>query len=358
MMGGDVRFCSAVGDDLSGKAALEALSVEGLDSSAVKVLPSESSRRTAQYIAVNEQSKDLAIAVADMSILDAAEAGQEDVIAQAFDDLWLPQLQQSNPTHVAIDANWPSQYLGRWLGAAKDIDAHVTFEPVSNAKSIIPFQLPAPPGQKQNESLPAFPQPAVHLTTPNSYELSAMYTAAHSNGFFERQDWWEVIDALGIPSSGARTAMALATSPELVDQGIPQQSVQLLPFIHSICTKLGAKGVLLTQLLKAGDPRLTSGAYAPHILSRCNNGTEDTLGVGGVYMRLFPSVEEVKADEIVSVNGVGDTFAGTLIAELAKSKAQGKEKGVEECIDIAQRAAVLTLKSAAAVSPELTALRN
>lgn len=357
LMGGNVRFCSAVGDDLSGKAALEALSAEGLGDSAVKVLPSGSSRRTAQYIAVNDHNKDLAVAMADMSTLDAAKAGEKDVIAEAFENLWLPQLKESRPTHLAIDANWPPEYLSRWLEAGKSINAHVTFEPVSNAKCITPFQLPAIPGHKQSETLTTFPSPAIHLATPNIYELAAMHSAAHSRGFFERQDWWQVIDALGIPSSGARTAMSLATSPALVDQGIPQQSVQLLPFISIICTKLGSKGVLVTQLLKAGDPRLTSGAHAPFILSRCSNGSEEELGVGGVYMRLFPPVEKVAPEDIVSVNGVGDTFAGTLIALMARAKAEGRDVGVEECVDVAQRAAVLTLKSVQAVSPELAKLR-
>lgn len=353
LMGGKVRFCSAVGEDLSGKAALKALSGEGLTSSAVKVFPTESTRRTAQYICVNEQNKDLAVAMADMSILDLPKAGENDVVQQTFADMWLPQLQESQPTHIVVDANWPPQYLQAWLDAASRIGAHVTFEPVSNAKAIIPFQLPAKPGQNQVDSLPTFPHAAIALASPNSYELAAMHTAARECGFFERQDWWEVIDALGIPSSGARVAMAYATSPELVDQGIPQQSVQLLPFMPSICTKLGAQGVLVTQLLRAGDPRLSSGEYAPFILSRCNNDTESSLGVGGVYMRLFPPSENVKAEDVVSVNGVGDTFVGTLVAELAKAKAKGVEKGVEECIGIAQKAAVLTLKSAQAVSPEL-----
>lgn len=71
-------------------------------------------------------------------------------------------------------------------------------------------------------------------------------------------------------------------------------------------------------------------------------------------MRLFPAVEEVKPEDVVSVNGVGDTFAGTLIAGLAK---RGKNARVEELIDLAQRAAVLTLKSKEAVSPGLGTLR-
>ena len=31
-----------------------------------------------------------------------------------------------------------------------------------------------------------------------------MHTAAKKWGFFESQRWWEVIDSLGIPSSGLR----------------------------------------------------------------------------------------------------------------------------------------------------------
>lgn len=146
--------------------------------------------------------------------------------------------------------------------------------------------------------------------------------------------------------------MAMATSSALVDQGIPQMAVQLLPFIPTLLTKLGAEGVLLTQLLKVGDERLESAEAAPFILSRCGNGTEGTLGVGGVYMRLFPAAERVSEEDVVSVNGVGDTFAGTIVAGLARGRR------VEDVIGVAQRAAVLSLKSAEAVSGELVGLRS
>lgn len=71
-------------------------------------------------------------------------------------------------------------------------------------------------------------------------------------------------------------------------------------------------------------------------------------------MRLFPAVEEVEVEDIVSVNGVGDTFCGTVVAGLASKQGRGR---VEDFIDIAQRAAVLTLKSKEAVSPGLGTLR-
>ena len=349
LTGADVRLCSAVGDDLSGKAALEALADSGMDTRAIKTMTQASGNRTALYVAINDSSRNLVLAMADMSILESASSDHDSIVS-ALESFWVPQLKEAQPSHLVLDGNWPSPHLAKWLAAARDSRTYTVFEPVSNAKSVRPLHLPNP------HILSTFPNPSINLTTPNRYELEAMHSAAREGGFFERADWWEVIDALGIPSTGARTQMALATSAQLVDQGIPQQSVQLLPFFPATCTKLGSDGVLLTQILPANDPRLTSGEYAPFILSRCANGTEDSLGIGGVYMRLFPAVEAVGEEEIASVNGVGDTFVGTLVASLAKAKANGKQGRVEDFVDVAQRAAVLTLKSRESVAPGLGTL--
>ncbi|KAK0346101.1 hypothetical protein LTR91_012773 [Friedmanniomyces endolithicus] len=346
LMGANVRLCSAVGDDLSGKAALEALSASGMSSAGIKVMPAESGSRTSQYVAINDTNKGLVLAMADVSILE--DTKEDSAISDSLEHFWLPQLQQARPTHLVLDANWPPQHLSRWLRAGASTASHITFEPVSNSKSTSLFHPP------KTHPLAVFPTPSLHLATPNASELSAMHLAAREAALFHRQDWWAVIDALGIPDTGARVQLSLATNSALVDQGVPQQSLQLLPFIPAICCKLGAEGVLLTQLLPAGDERLTSAAYAPFILSRCGNGSEGTLGVGGVYMRLFPAVEEVRGEEVVSVNGVGDTLAGALVAGLALG---GKGARVEEFVDVAQRAAVLTLKSTESVSPGLGTLR-
>lgn len=348
LMGSSVRLCSTVGDDLAGRAALQALSQEGLDD---KGIQTRVGGRTAQYVAVNDLNKDLVLAMADMSILqDPSPAEQQPAEAESskstFDEFWLPQLQDAKPTHVVLDANWTPTAISRWLETSNAISANVSFEPVSTAKAISIFQLPP------SYTLQTFPNASIHLSTPNELELSAMHTAARSLGFFERQDWWEVIDALGIPSTGARVAFAQAANSALVDAGVPQQCVQLLPFIPSLCVKLGPHGVLLTQILPAGDERLHKKEYSPYILSRCTNQTEATLGVGGVYMRMFPAAEMVKEDEVVSVNGVGDTFLGALVAGLAR----GDTARPEKLIDLAQKAAVLTLKSKEAVSPALATL--
>ena len=55
---------------------------------------------------------------------------------------------------------------------------------------------------------------------------------------------------------------------------------------------------------------------------------------------------------MVSVNGVGDTFLGALVAGLAMG---GR---VENLVDVAQRAAVLTLKSRESVAIEVEGLRG
>lgn len=347
LMGSSVRLCSTVGDDLAGRAALQALSQEGLDDKGVQT---RIGGRTAQYVAVNDLNKDLVLAMADMSILQDPSPEQQPPEAESsrstFDEFWLPQLQDAKPKHVVLDANWSPTAISRWLETSNSISAHVSFEPVSTAKAISIFQLPP------SYTLQTFPNASIHLSTPNELELSAMHTAARSLGFFERQDWWEVIDALGIPSTGARVAFAQATNSTLVDAGVPQQCVQLLPFIPSLCVKLGPQGVLLTQILPAGDERLHKKEYSSYILSRCTNQTEETLGVGGVYMRMFPAAEMVKEDEVVSVNGVGDTFLGALVAGLAR----GDTARPEKLIDLAQKAAVLTLKSKEAVSPALADL--
>ena len=67
-------------------------------------------------------------------------------------------------------------------------------------------------------------------------------------------------------------------------------------------------------------------------------------------MRLFPPVEHV--EDIVSVNGVGDTFLGVMVSGLA----QGGR--VDKLVDVAQRGAVYTLKCAESVSKDVSKLES
>jgi pseudouridine-5'-phosphate glycosidase/pseudouridine kinase len=338
-----VRLCSLIADDLAGNLILSNLQRRGQDTAGIKILPSDHTNRTAQYVAVNNANKDLHIAMADMQIIAQPQPD--------FSRTWKPLLEAAKPKWLVIDSNWHESAIRQWLGAAKSAGAKVAYEPVSAAKSQrLFYPLSSTMGKDARAPLGVFPSHNVDLATPNQHELAAMHSAAAKNLYLERQDWWTAIDSLGISSAGARDRFIALTNKKLVEEGIPQRSIQILPFIPTIITKLGAQGLLVTRLLGADHPDLREPDIAKYILSRCNNGNAE---IGGVYMRLYPASEVMKQGEIVSVNGVGDTFLGVLVAGLARGARLD-----EELIGIAQRAAVLTLKSGESVSPRLRELKG
>ncbi|KAI5866900.1 Indigoidine synthase A like protein-domain-containing protein [Durotheca rogersii] len=319
MQGSKVRLCSLIGDDLAGSTILSSLRASGMDTSCIHQLSRQQypANRTAQYVAVNDANKNLVLAMADMGIF----------TAHSFPQHWRSTVRGSRPKWLVVDANWTDRDIRAWIQAGKRNQARVVFEPVSKEKSSRLFCT-----EKDVERLGVFPHSSVDLATPNHYELAAMHAAAQRHEYLDDSRWWEVIDALGM--RGARDRFVQLTSASMTDAGIPQQAVQLLPYIPTIVTKVGSGGSLLTMALARDHPRLASAAHDRFILSRCPSGSSD---IGGVYMRMFPAAEQV--DDVVSVNGVGDTFLGVLVAGLA----QGGR--VEDLVDIAQKAAVLTLRS-------------
>ncbi|KAF1942433.1 IdgA domain-containing protein [Clathrospora elynae] len=344
LLGSSVRLHSAVGDDLSGRAALSQLQEEGMSISGIETLPAPS--RTAQYIAINNTNKDLALAMADMSILETIpQATTEKLATSLFDN------PSTRPKVFVADANWSSEALHTWLQAARHPDTTTIFEPVSTAKALRIFPSTTTP-PKDKKTATVFPNPLVDIITPNSYELSALHDFALNSSLFETPDWFAVIDALGIPSSGLRVPLAITTTPDLVDQGIPQQAIKLLPFFPTILTKLGPSGVLMTKVLGSEAPELHDETERQFVLARNMTGN-DKAGVGGLYVRLFEVERVLKPEEVVSVNGIGDTFCGALAHGLAR----GGEVKVQDVVGFAQRAAGCSLKSREAVSGELRRLK-
>ncbi|KAJ5202565.1 hypothetical protein N7449_004644 [Penicillium cf. viridicatum] len=345
-VGSDVIFCSVVADDLSGRAALSTLEKEGLSTAGIQVLPATPSTRTAQYIAINDIKKDLLVAMADMGIVELPESQLD------FDGFWEPLLERTKPNWVVVDANWRPEVMAKWSAVARKHGARVAFEPVSTAKSRRLFGSGANSTSATIGPNQIVPDNAISLACPNRLELAAMYTAARESSLFESAGWWHIINTMNMSPAGSRERLIAITSLSLVDEGLPQQTVQLLPFIPCIVTKLGSAGALLTQLLPPGDPRLTDPESAPYILSRASPASD--VPFGGVYMRLFPPAAILGADDIVSVNAAGDTLLGVVVAGLAK----GPSVRIEDVIPIAQEASRKTLASAGGVSKELVELRG
>lgn len=335
---GKVRLCSMVGDDIAGSTILSTLRASGLDTSSVRKLSAAEypSARTAQYVAVNDTNKDLVLAMADMDIFSTHPLPAADCTSTVA---------ASKPKWLVVDANWSETDIQTWLRAGAHHGAQTAFEPVSAAKSQRLF--PALPKSNTKRALGVYPRPAVALCTPNQHELLAMYDAARARGYLEHDaPWFGVLDGFGI-MSGARDRFVDIAGAEVADSGVPVQCVNLLPYIPTIVAKMGERGALLAMVLGKGDARLRDPEQARWVVSRSVNGHGD---VGGVYMRLFPPVERV--EDVVSVNGIGDTFMGVLVAGLAMG---GRVDGL---IDVAQRAAVLTLRSKESVSEEVRGLRG
>ncbi|KAK3329004.1 Indigoidine synthase A like protein-domain-containing protein [Apodospora peruviana] len=335
---GQVRLCSMVGHDIAGSTILSELEASGLDTSCIRRLGHEyPSTRTAQYVAVNDGDKNLVLAMADMAIFST----------HSFPTYWNSAVNAAKPKWLVVDGNWAEPDIQTFLQAGRRHGARTAFEPVSAAKSerLFPPLSKSSGGSGRLQRL--FPHASVDLATPNQYELAVMYNAASRNEYFEgSHGWFEVVDAFGMPRGGTRDRFVRLTSAAMTDAGIPLQTVSLLPYIPTIIVKMGANGALLTQILGPDDPRLKDPDHAPYVLTRSVN---DHPHVGGIYMRLFPAAERVK--DVVSVNGVGDTFLGVLVAGLAMG---GR---VENLVNVAQKAAVLTLRSRESVSIELVGLR-
>ena len=337
LLGSTVRLYSAVGQDLSGRAAVNQLQGEGMSVGGIESLPAPA--RTAQYVAVNNANKDLSLAMADMSIL---ENIPQELTSSLSTSLFASP--STKPKVFVADANWSSPALSTWMSTAHAASTITIFEPVSTAKALRIFP-------ENLQMLGTYPATLAGIITPNNHELIALHTYAYEQGLFDTPAWFAVIDALGIPSTGLRVPLAMIAGSELVDAGIPQQAVKMLPFFPTILTKLGSKGVLMTKLLSSNAPELHDDTERQYVLARNNNGDEAS-GVGGLYVRLFPVEKVLPPEEVVSVNGIGDTFCGALAVGLAHGKK------VQHVVGFAQQAASLSLKSRESVSPQLASLRD
>ncbi len=323
-----------------GDCVLHAVRADGMRMDGV-FQPTEGSPRTAQYVALNSVRKDLMFGMADMTIFEE--------LPPSWKETWEAVLRETCPSWIVVDSNWSDEMLHHWLDQGKRSGAKTIFEPVSGPKSARLFPRLSNKGPFE---MGLFPDHKVDIATPNQLELATMHQEARDRGYLDSPEWFRIIDSLGMPTAGTQIRILRASSKRLVKKGVPQQAIQLLPFIPCIVTTLGEDGVLLTMLLDADDWRFSLPAARKYIVSRSNL---DDKKVRAVYMRHFapPKVLDANKGEIAGVNGAGDTFLGALVAKMAKDA----ECPVENAILFAQEAALLTLQSSNSVSERLSSLK-
>ncbi|ORY81367.1 Indigoidine synthase A like protein-domain-containing protein [Protomyces lactucae-debilis] len=290
--GQPVRLVTAVGNDTDGTFALEQLKVHRIDTSFTHV---SETGRTASYTNI-QAGGELVTAVADMDILRIISSGSINQALQGQKGGW-----------AIIDANLSSETFFSALRAAKDQQIQVCFEPTSIAKSAIAFST--------DEKLTVFPESMIDMVTPNIHELKSLFDAAKATGYFETASWWTVINAMNIMSEQRSQMEHLArriqrksgSDSDMLESGVLQQCIQLLPLMPNIYVTLGKQGVLSLHL--------SDGVQS-------KGKTDLGLHIQGhdcaVDIMYYATPETVGGHE--SDTGAGDTFTGSLIAAFANGR--------------------------------------
>jgi pseudouridine-5'-phosphate glycosidase/pseudouridine kinase len=203
--------------------------------------------------------------------------------------------------------------------------------------------------------------------TPNLLELKQLFETAQSDAFglTNHPSWWHAIESLNLGSAFRMDLEQLARRPLsdhdetkgnlsfLIEDGVVQKAIQLLPFFQHLIIKCGDRGVLVVMSISPDDASQSDWSK-----KRSNPSQRCIVAYGNsketVVLQHIPSLP---VDSLVNVTGAGDSFVGALLAILAhQPNVLYHPESLHEAILTSQKAAVLTLQSHSAVSPLLSSI--
>ncbi|KAK6205678.1 uncharacterized protein RJT21DRAFT_17794 [Scheffersomyces amazonensis] len=349
------RFISVVGQDLPGVTILNELKQKGINSSSIKIIK-DNNIATAQYNAAHNESGELIVACADMSIIE-----------QDFSNHIIEELNKLNPKVIVFDSNLQPSIIDKVLHMVrrdKSRNVSVIIEPTSYAKA----------GRIAHISHGVFPHNVINLITPTTNEIEAIHASFADNNYFDDFDnWFPLLDSLGINSDFREKLNAISRKQEytvladMIAQGTLQRSFQILPYVQNMLIKLGDRGVIFLSISESIDDYKsipTTSPYKPKF-TLTSRGTKisDSKRMGAV-LQYFPIPKENENLDIKNVTGAGDSLLGTLIAKLGTTIEQNnwlkpsissieQEWDKWEAIYKAQLSSGLTLTSESSVSKEI-----
>lgn len=348
------RFVSVVGNDFAGKLLLIELQKTHGDITGIKTEPSS---LTAQYTAMLDPHGELLVACADMAIFEEADIAE----------FLKKQILRAQPGTIVVDCNLSAQILSLLLEVVhKDLghEVQVIVEPTSAPKlSRI--------GEVNTKNLGVFPKNTISMITPTVAELESIHTAFSRRELFDDyDDWFPALDSLGIDSQFREKLAVHAKKHDvlqlLLDQGVVQQCLQLVPYIPNIAVKLGKKGVVLVKLSTDVDSYKsipTTSPHAPAFIYTSQGQMVETQRVG-VVIEYFPIPPENENLQVVNVTGAGDTFLGVLSSYISRNdwlnpevKSIEQEWAMWENFHNAQVASGLSIQSHEAISPEIKRIK-
>ncbi|KAH9950400.1 indigoidine synthase A-like protein [Amylocystis lapponica] len=289
-----------------------------------------------------------------------------DVIHSLDKDMILHAIQAHQPSLVALDGNLSPDTL-KSLVSYCGRNSTPGIEPTSVPKSTTIL-----PAVAASLNLPDASRSPIAFATPNLLELKHMYQEACTGplGLTSSTRWWSVIDGMALGTEfrmdleqlGRRSASehdsSRGTLSFLVEDGIAQMAINLLPFFQHLIIKCGDRGIVVAFRV-TGDLAEAS----PWAQERSNVRARQAIahgkpGTGTTVLKHFPALT-LPQDKIVNVTGAGDSLVGSMIATLLQRPTTFEDPlALDRMITQAQRAAVLTLQSPYAVSPELSTVET
>ncbi|KAF9453866.1 indigoidine synthase A-like protein [Macrolepiota fuliginosa MF-IS2] len=309
----------------------------------------KSDGRTAVCNMVLDSAGNLVGGVADMEITQSLA-----------DEQIVPQLRRHIPKIVAIDGNLSSATIKNIVSCCNQDNIKVFFEPTSVIKSTSVLL--------SVEALLANPDlagPPIAFFSPNLPELLHIYNAIQAEPYNLSSStyWWSCLDSMNLGSAFRMDLEQLAkrnvtdldvskgTLSFLIDQGIAQMAINLLPLFQHLIIKCGERGAIIAMRIDPKDAtaspwgRERSNPQGRYIVAQGNNKEI-------IVLQHFPGLA---VENVANVTGAGDSFAGAVLASLSQNpQAFYSPKDLEQTITAAQQAAVLTLQSELAVSPLLS----
>ena len=201
----------------------------------------------------------------------------------------------------------------------------------------------------------------IKFASPNLLELAELYRCASADPWelTSHDYWWRTIDNLSVGTEFRLSLEQLArqnagshgkTLSFLVDRGVAQMAINLLPFFQHLVIKCGDLGVLLAMRFPTDQP-------TPWTEERSDARRRQIIIHGKseiVVIKHYPA-HAIDPQSIISVTGAGDSLVGAILAALMQNvSAFNNPQSLDGVIKLAQSAAIKTLHSPFAVSPSLS----
>lgn len=177
----------------------------------------------------------------------------------------------------------------------------------------------------------------ITYSAPNIHELATLYQHIRTlrtpsdepDPRFQHGLWFDYITVQG--------DLLTRRMPEwVVNEGVVQMAVSLLPVIGTLFIKSGGRGVLVVQRV-SGQQAVEEWRMAARnqerglLVAVSTSGPEEA-----VVIRHFPAVE-LPESEVISVTGAGDNLAGAMLACMSRGLNPSVPHELEQIVEIGQR---------------------